>query len=68
MRLIWAGSAMIVLGVALSVIGLLALPAYLGPIGVGAAALAGNGYGLAMRGMRRQANTAFPASTPHRRG
>ena len=63
-RLMWAGSAMIVLGVALFVMGLLALPAYLGLIGAGAGAAVGLGVYLAKVGMRRQRNAAWhPANT-----
>jgi len=63
MRLGWAGSSMIALGVTVFVVGLLAVfiaklmaAAYLMVVGCGAGALIGLGYRLAMEGMRRQRN------------
>lgn len=48
------GSAMIVLGLSLFVLGLLALRAYLGFIGVGVGAVIGLGFALRAKGIRRQ--------------
>lgn len=56
MRLMWAGSAVIVAAVALFVTGLLLARAYLVPIGAAAGAAAGFGISLIRVSARRRRN------------